>query len=104
MIFTAEAAQAARENFETRFSKKNLADSDLPDFAPGESRDFITVVVEAYAKCFQMTKSRGDVRRLIEGGSVQWLGEKVGDVKASLPENVEGVLKLDKTRAVRVKG
>jgi hypothetical protein len=34
---------------------------------------------------------------------VQWKGEKITDPKAQLPSGSEGVLKLDKTRAVRVK-
>ena len=74
------------------------------DFAdiPGEARDFVSLVVEAYAQCFQTTKSRGDARRLVEGGSVQWCGAKIPDVKAVLPEGESGVLKLDKIRAVRI--
>ncbi|CAN5683762.1 tyrosine--tRNA ligase [soil metagenome] len=97
-------AEAARRNFETRFSKKNLDEAELPDFFARDCpRDFISLIVNAFAQCFQITKSRGDVRRLIEGGSVRWCGEKVADVKAELPEGSEGVLKLDKTHAVRVK-
>lgn len=97
-----EAAAAARADFETRFSKKDLAHADLPPFTPGEPRDFISLVVEAYAQCFQMTKSRGDARRLIEGGSVQWEGGKIPDGKALLPPDASGVLKLDKIRVVRI--
>jgi hypothetical protein len=41
---------------------------------------------------------------LIEGGSVQWRGEKVSDAKAALASGEAGVLKLDKTRAVRIAG
>lgn len=95
-------AQAARAEFETRFSKKDLNAAELPVFTPGEARDFVSLVVEAYAACFQITRSRGDVRRLVEGGSIQWRGEKVADPKATLPEGEGGVLKLDKTRWVRI--
>jgi tyrosyl-tRNA synthetase len=97
-----EAAAAARADFESRFSKKNLEEASLPSFTPGEARDFVSVVVEAYARCFQITKSRGDARRLIEGGSVQWRGTKISDVKATLAPGESGVLKLDKIRAVRI--
>ena len=97
----AEAA-AARAEFETRFSKKDLDASQLPDFNPGEARDFVSIVVDAYAQSFQITKTRGDARRLIEGGSIQWKGEKVTDPKAALAAGESGVLKLDKTRAVRI--
>ena len=64
----------------------------------------MSLVVEAYAACFQVTRSRSDARRLIEGGSIQWRGEKVSDAKAALAAGETGVLKLDKTRAVRIAG
>lgn len=100
---TDEEAAAARAEFEGRFSKKDLDNAQLPDYAPQtEARDFVTLVVEAYAQCFGITKTRGDARRLVEGGSIQWKGEKVTDPKAVLAANESGVLKLDKTRAVRV--
>jgi tyrosyl-tRNA synthetase len=99
---TDDEAAAARQEFETRFSKKDLDQAELPAFRPGEQRDFISLVVEAYLQCFQITKSRGDVRRLIEGGSIQWRGEKVSDAKAVLADGETGVLKLDKTRWVRI--
>ncbi len=92
----------ARADFETRFSKKDLAGSDLPEYVPGGSRDIVSTVVDAFAKCFGITKSRSDARRLIEGGSVQWRGEKITDPKAVLPADGSGVLKLDKTHAVRL--
>ena len=96
-------ADAAREEFEKRFSKKDLASADLPALTPGGAAwDFISVIGEAYLLCFQITKSRSDIRRLIEGGSVQWRGEKVTDTKALLLQGEAGVLKLDKTRAVRI--
>ena len=96
-------AAAAREEFEKRFSKKDLASADLPALTPGGAAwDFISVIGEAYLLCFQITKSRSDIRRLIEGGSVQWRGEKVTDTKALLLQEEPGVLKLDKTRAVRI--
>jgi tyrosyl-tRNA synthetase len=94
---------AARAEFETRFSKKDLARADLPPFAPsGAAWDFVSILVEAYVQCFHLAKSRSDARRLIEGGSVQWRGEKVADSRALLPQGEPGDLKLDKIRAVRI--
>ena len=102
--FHDEAAAAhALEEFNKRFSARDLDSAELPDYVPGPARDFVGLVVEAYAKCFQITRSRSDARRLIEGGSVQWRGEKVSDPKAALATGESGVLKLDKTRAVRIK-
>jgi len=96
-----ELAGQALEDFNTRFSARDLAQADLPVFTPGPTRDILSVVVEAFAACFQTTRSRSDARRLVEGGSVQWNGAKFSDPKAPLPAE-PGVLKLDKTRAVRI--
>ena len=100
---SAAEAESSLLDFEQRFSKRDLEHADLPVFSPtGESRDFVSLVVEAYARCFRISKSRSDARRLIEGGSIQWGGEKVTDPKVRLPEGSRGVLKLDKTHAVRI--
>ncbi len=98
-----EASQA-RADFELRFSKKDLESAELPDYAPTAdiSRDVISLIVDAFQRCFQITKSRGDVRRLIEGGGVTWRGEKISDPKALIPSGSEGVLKLDRKHAVRI--
>jgi len=98
-----EAAALARTEFETRFSKGDLEHVELPIFCPADSsRDIIGLVVAAYAACFEITKSRGEARRLVEGGSIQWKGEKISDPQAVIPSEETGVLKLDKTRAVRL--
>ena len=103
--FHDEAAAAhALDEFNKRFSARDLESAELPEFSPGDARDFVSLVVDAYARCFDMTRSRSDARRLIEGGSIQWRGEKVADPKAVLPAAETGVLKLDKTRAVRIAG
>jgi len=98
-----ELGNKALEEFNTRFSSRDLESADLPILTSTGARDFLSVVVEAFATCFQTSRSRSEARRLLEGGSVQWQGEKVTDPKASLPMGAEGVLKLDKTRAVRLK-
>ncbi|MGC1479787.1 MAG: tyrosine--tRNA ligase [Chthoniobacterales bacterium] len=100
---SADAAQSAFDDFNTRFSQRDLNAAELPEFTPtGESPDIISVAVEAYATCFKTPRSRSDVRRLVEQGSVQWRGEKWTDPKATLPPGESGVLKLDKKRAVRI--
>ena len=101
--FHGEAAAAhALEEFNRRFSARDLESAELPDFSPGPARDFVSLVVGAYSQCFQVARSRSAARLLIEGGSVQWHGEKISDPKAVLPEGATGVLRLDKTRAVRI--
>ena len=96
-------AQHALEEFEKRFSGRDLENAELPSFTPAVPLiDVITAGVEAYAQCFGQMKSRGDVRRLAVQGSIQWRGEKVTDPKAMLDLSQPGILRLDKTRAVRV--
>jgi tyrosyl-tRNA synthetase len=100
---SAEAGARAIEEFEKRFSGRDLENAELPSFvAPVPQSDVITAAVEAYAQCFGQSKSRSDVRRLVTQGSVQWRGEKVTDPKAVLDFSQSGILRLDKTRAVRV--
>jgi tyrosyl-tRNA synthetase len=96
-----EAAQKTLEEWNARFSEKRLADADLPVFRP-EAADIVSVVAAAYASAFALTKSRGDARRLIEQGSVQLDGEKLRDPKAILQLRSGQILRLDKTRAVRI--
>lgn len=98
----AEAGHALTE-FEKRFSGRDLENAELPPFQPAAPLlDVITAGVEAYAQCFGQAKSRGDLRRLAVQGSIQWRGEKVTDPKAMLDLSQPGILRLDKTRAVRV--
>jgi tyrosyl-tRNA synthetase len=100
-----EAAQRTLDEWNTRFSEKRLADADLPKFfvmegAPGS--DALSIVHGAYLAGFNINKSRADVRRLIEQGSVQVDGKKIRDPKAVLQLRTGQVLRLDKTRAVRI--
>jgi tyrosyl-tRNA synthetase len=100
---SSDAAGHALAEFEKRFSGRDLENAELPSFSPSTpSLDVITAGTEAYVQCFGQTKSRGDVRRLVVQGSVQWRGEKVTDPKAVLDLSQSGILRLDKTRAVRV--
>jgi tyrosyl-tRNA synthetase len=97
------AATTARREFETRFARKDLDHAALPGFSPRDTAaDLVSLAVEAYSTCFGMDKSRAEIRRLIAGGSIQWRGEKISDPKAVLPAGQPGVLRLDKTRAVRL--
>ena len=98
---SAEAAQKVVDDWNARFSEKRLADAELPVFR-SEPADAVTVVAAAYASAFATTRSRGDVRRLIEQGSVQLDGAKITDPKATLSLQAGQVLRLDKTRAVRI--
>ncbi|MGI8436989.1 MAG: tyrosine--tRNA ligase [Chthoniobacterales bacterium] len=98
---TAAAADKVVTDWNARFGEKRLADAELPLFQ-AEDGDALSVVVSAYQACFALQKSRGDARRLIEQGSVQLEGTKLTDPKAILNLSPGQVLRLDKTRAVRV--
>jgi tyrosyl-tRNA synthetase len=97
-------AQRALEEWERRFSEKRLDQADLPEFAPAaDERSIASLVSAAYGKVFGLTKSRSEVRRLIEQGSVQLRGEKMRDAQATVSLQSGDVLRLDKTHAVRIK-
>ncbi|MEY2493118.1 MAG: tyrosyl-tRNA synthetase, partial [Verrucomicrobiota bacterium] len=102
------AATRTLEEWNVRFSEKRLTESDLPllerdMLKPDSYSDFISLVGFAYQNAFGISKSRGDVRRLIEQGSVQLDGEKITDPKMAPSLRSGQVLRLDKTHAVRLK-
>jgi tyrosyl-tRNA synthetase len=99
---SSDAAKKTLDEWNARFSEKRLSDAELPEFA-AQDQDGVTIVVRAYSEAFVITKSRADARRLIEQGSVQLDGKKVTDSKATLSLRTGQVLRLDKTRAVRIK-
>ncbi len=102
---TASLAHEAREEFELRFSKRDLQSANLINYfpSPDQSRDLLSLALHAFDQCFELKKSRSEVRRLIEGGSVTWCGEKITDPTFVIDEQSEGVLKLDRTHALRVR-
>ncbi len=101
--FHSEAdGQSAREEFEKRFSKRDLENAELPEVVLADS-DAVTATVSAFQIGFGVARSRSDARRLVEGGSIHWRGERVTDLKSVIDFAGGGVLKLDKKHAVRVK-
>ncbi len=100
---TPEAGQAALDDFNTRFSKRDLEHVELPALSlAGVADDIVSVVVAGFEQGFALKKSRGDARRLVEQGSVQVNGAKFTDLKAPPGLKPGDVVRLDKTRAVRV--
>ena len=97
-----DAAAAARENWEARFSKKDMDAAELPEFTPAAT-NAVSVASQAFKECFNLEKSNSQVKQLIQQGSIQLNGQKLTDPKADLALNPGDVLKLDKTRSVRVK-
>jgi tyrosyl-tRNA synthetase len=97
-------AQKTLDEWNTRFSKRDLVHADLPAFSPAERQDLtaITVVLDVYRKVFQLEKSHSEVSRLIKQGSVEIDGTKVHDPKAKVTLHPGQILRLDRKHAVRV--
>jgi tyrosyl-tRNA synthetase len=97
------AAETALEEFNLRFAKRVLDSVDLPTVSAAElGDDLVSAVVTAYLKGFGIVRSRSEARRLAEQGSVQWRGEKITNPKAQVRFAPGEILRLDKTRAVRL--
>jgi len=97
-----EAAVAAEDYFVNQRQRRDLATLDLPKVTfEGVPSDLISIVVSAFDQ-IGIKKSRGDVRRLIEQGSVQLRGEKITDPKATPTFNSGDDLRLDKKNQVRI--
>jgi len=101
---SADAARAALEDFNTRFSKKDLAHAELVGVSLAGIEEDLLSIVEAGYKALGIARTRGDIRRLIQQGSVQVNGDKLLDPKAAPALKAGDVLRLDKTHAVRIGG
>ena len=99
------AGQAARDDWDTRFSKKDLAAAELPELSLAELPSDLTVLnltSHAFQVAFSITKSNGELKKqLIAPGAVQLNGEKLTDPNAQVSLAVGDVLKLSKKHAVR---
>jgi tyrosyl-tRNA synthetase len=97
------AAATVRADWDKR-SSGHLDEVALPEFpAPGaDDRHDLLGIVQAAFELIGEPKSGGDVRRLIQQGSIQVDGEKITDPKAEPPLNSGQVLKLNKKRSVRI--
>ncbi len=96
---SAEDAEQAVTNWNNR---GNLEEVELPEFSPPEDRKDLLGIVQAAFADIEEPKSGGDVRRLIQQGSIQIDGEKVMDPKSEPSLSAGQVLKLNKKRSVRI--
>lgn len=97
-------AQKTLDEWNTRFSRRDLEHADLPTFSPAtrEGLTVVTLVSNAYRQVFSLQKSHSEVSRLIKQGSVEVNGIKVQDPKATITLNAGQILRLDKRHAVRI--
>jgi tyrosyl-tRNA synthetase len=100
-----QAGLAARADWDTRFSKKDLAAADLPEIAVVSLPEELTVLALAsltFREAFGLEKSNSELRKqFIVSGSVQLNGEKLTDPAAGVSLEAGDVLKLSKKHAVR---
>jgi len=94
-----EAAEQALANWNNR---GNLEEVELPSFEPPADRKDLLGIVQAAFTSLEEPKSGGDVRRLIQQGSIQLDGEKLMDPKGEPVLGSGKVLKLNKKRSVRI--
>jgi tyrosyl-tRNA synthetase len=95
-------AQKTLNDWTTRFSKRDLEHVELPYLRPDNYSDFVDFVSHAFRNAFGVNKSRTQVRRLIEEGSVQLDGKKITDPNTAIPLRPGQILRLDKRHAVRI--
>lgn len=98
-------ATAAREDWETRFSKRDLASADLPGFSLDRLPHDITVlnaVGMIFEDVFQLKKSNGELRRqYITPGAISLNDTKLKDPNELIRPSAGDILRLSKKHAVR---
>ncbi len=95
---------AARYDWETRFSKRDLGAVELPEIAAADlSGSVLEVVSAVFRDSFGLEKSNGELRKqFITTGAVQLDGEKLTDPMASFVGQSGQVLRLSKKQSVRL--
>lgn len=100
-----EAATAARADWETRFSKRDLASSELPlyplsDLPPGVT--MLNAVSLVFEKAFGLKKSNGELRKqYIQPGAIHLNDTKLSDPNQTFTAEAGDILRLSKKHAVR---
>lgn len=91
-----DAATRAEHDFITRFRDRDVPEN-IPEFAVTGSTNIVDVIADA-----KLAKSKGEARRLIEGGGVTVDGRKVSDWKETLDLKAPVVLKVGKRQYARL--
>ena len=97
-------AKVAREDWETRFSKRDLNAADLPEMAAADlNGNLLQVVGLVFKDAFGLEKSNGELRKqFITTGAVQLDGEKLIDPMADFGAEAGQVLRLSKKQSIRL--
>jgi len=101
---SSEVARKTLDEWDRRFSKRDLEHADLPAFSATERERLaaVTLVSNVYREVFNLQKSHSEVSRLIKQGSVELDRVKIRDPRATITLEAGQVLRLDKTHAVRI--
>src|SRR5438874_585074 len=99
------AAKKTLDEWNTRFSKRDLEHADLPAFSATERERVaaVTLISNVYREVFNLQKSHSEVSRLIKQGSVEIDGVKIHDPKATIAVEPGQILRLDRKHAVRIR-
>ena len=97
-------AKKTLDEWNTRFSKRDLEHADLPAFSAISEAGLpvVALVSKVYREIFNLGKSHSEVSRLIKQGSVEIDGAKIRDPKATVTLKSGQTLRLDRKHAVRV--
>lgn len=98
------SAKKTLDEWNTRYSKRDLKHADLPLFSRTEGQELtaVALVSDIYRKVFRLEKSQSEVSRLIKQGSVEVDGTKILDPKAKTTLHPGQVLRIDRKHAVRI--
>ena len=102
MYHSAAVAQETLDEWNTRFSERDLKNAYLPNQSLGNYSNFADLVGITFQNAFGINKSRTQIRHLIEQGSVRLDGKKITDPNAAVSVKAGQILRLDKTHAVRM--
>src|SRR5262249_7229314 len=99
------SAQKTLDEWNTRFSKRDLEHADLPVFSatPRQGIAAVALISNVYREVFNLEKSHSEVSRLIKQGSVEIDGAKIRDPKTTITLKPGQTLRLDRKHAVRVR-
>jgi tyrosyl-tRNA synthetase len=99
------AAKKMLDEWNTRFSKRDLEHVDLPAFSAtsAEGLAAVALISNVYREVFSLEKSHSEISRLIKQGSVEIDGVKIRDPKATVNLKPGQTLRLDRKHAVRVR-
>jgi len=97
-------AQQNLNEWNIRFSKRDLEHANLPKFSVAglEKRDVVTIVCSCYRETFGIRKPRTKAWQLVKEGSVELDGSKIRDPKAAVVLQPGQILRLDKKHAARI--